>query len=285
MPETSKQPDRNGLQHLQGFFEGKRNLVVLSGAGISAASGIPTYRDKAGNWTRSNPIQHQDFISKKSARQRYWLRSYSGWPAVASAAPSSSHHAIAELERQKIVKLVVTQNVDRLHQYAGSRNVIDLHGRLDEVICMSCLRVTPRHALQTKLRLLNPSFSQQGDIAPDGDADVAEDSVVSVAVPPCENCGGILKPNVVFFGDNVSKSIVQRVYDGIDNSDGMLIVGTSLKVFSGYRFCRYAAQQRKPIASINPGLTRGDELIQTIIRGYSDDVLPPVLERIISSVP
>ncbi|MBT3831127.1 MAG: NAD-dependent protein deacetylase [Gammaproteobacteria bacterium] len=284
MAESSKCPDSDDLQHLQDFLADKRNLVVLSGAGISVGSGIPTYRDKAGNWKRSNPIQHQDFMSRKSARQRYWLRSYSGWPAVASAVPSPSHRAIAELERRKIVKMVVTQNVDRLHQHAGSRNVIDLHGRLDEVICMCCQKVIPRHDLQSKLTLLNPSFSQQGEIAPDGDAEVAEGSVPFVAVPPCENCGGILKPNVVFFGDNVNKSIVQRVYDGIDDSDGMLIVGTSLKVFSGYRFCRYAAQQRKPIASINPGLSRGDKLIQTIVRSDSDDVLTPVLKNIISSV-
>jgi NAD-dependent SIR2 family protein deacetylase len=284
MAESSKRPDSDDLQHLQDFLADKRNLVVLSGAGISVGSGIPTYRDKAGNWKRSNPIQHQDFMSRKSARQRYWLRSYSGWPAVASAVPSPSHHVIAELERRKIVKMVVTQNVDRLHQHAGSRNVIDLHGRLDEVICMCCQKVIPRHALQSKLTMLNPSFSQQGEIAPDGDAEVAENSVPCVAVPPCENCGGILKPNVVFFGDNVNKSIVQRVYDGIDDSDGMLIVGTSLKVFSGYRFCRYAAQQRKPIASINPGLSRGDELIQTIVRGDSDDVLTPILKNVISSV-
>jgi NAD-dependent SIR2 family protein deacetylase len=284
MVESSKRPDSDDLQHLQDFLADKRNLVVLSGAGISVGSGIPTYRDKAGNWKRSNPIQHQDFMSRKSARQRYWLRSYSGWPAVASAVPSPSHHVIAELERRKIVKMVVTQNVDRLHQHAGSRNVIDLHGRLDEVICMCCQKVIPRHDLQLKLTLLNPSFSQQGEIAPDGDAEVEEDSVPCVAIPTCENCGGILKPNVVFFGDNVNKSIVQRVYDGIDDSDGMLIVGTSLKVFSGYRFCRYAAHQGKPIASINPGLSRGDELIQTIVRSDSDDVLTPVLKNIISSV-
>ena len=284
MAESSKRPDRDDLQRLQNFLADKRNLVVLSGAGISVGSGIPTYRDKAGNWKRSNPIQHQDFMSRKSARQRYWLRSYSGWPAVASAVPSPSHHAIAELERRKIVKMVVTQNVDRLHQHAGSRSVIDLHGRLDEVICMCCQKVIPRHDLQLKLTLLNPSFSQQGEIAPDGDAEVEEDSVPCVAIPTCENCGGILKPNVVFFGDNVNKSIVQRVYDGIDDSDGMLIVGTSLKVFSGYRFCRYAAHQGKPIASINPGLSRGDELIQTIVRSDSDDVLTPVLKNITSSV-
>lgn len=284
MAKSSNSPDSNDLQQLQDFLSDKRKLVVLSGAGISVGSGIPTYRDKAGNWKRSDPIQHQDFMSRKSARQRYWLRSYAGWPSIASAVPSPSHHVIAELERRKIVNMVVTQNVDRLHQQAGSRNVIDLHGRLDEVVCMHCHNVIHRHALQPKLKLLNPFFSRHGEMAPDGDADVPEDSVSAVEVPPCEGCDGILKPNVVFFGDNVDKAIVQKVYDGIDDSDGMLIVGTSLKVFSGYRFCRYAAKQGKPIASINPGLTRGDELIQTIIRSDSDDVLTPVLKSVISSI-
>lgn len=284
MAKFSNSPDSDDLQQLQDFLADKHNLVVLSGAGISVGSGIPTYRDKAGNWKRSDPIQHQEFMSRKSARQRYWLRSYSGWPAVASAVPSQSHRVIAELERCKIVKMVVTQNVDRLHQQAGSQNVIDLHGRLDEVICMDCHRVISRRTLQPKLKSLNPFFSRQGKMAPDGDADVAEDSVSSVKVPHCEDCDGILKPNVVFFGDNVDKSIVQRVYDGIDNSDGMLIVGTSLKVFSGYRFCRYAATQGKPIASINPGLSRGDNLIQTIIREDSDDVLTPILNSVLSGV-
>jgi NAD-dependent SIR2 family protein deacetylase len=284
MLEPSKQHDRSTLQHLQDFLAAKSKLVVLSGAGISVGSGIPTYRDKAGNWQRSNPIQHQDFMSRRSARQRYWLRSYSGWPAVASAVPSPSHQVIAELERRKVVKMVVTQNVDRLHQQAGSQTVIDLHGRLDEVICMHCQKIVSRHTLQSRLTLLNPSFSQQGQIAPDGDADVPEDSIPSVTVPSCEGCDGILKPNVVFFGDNVDKSVVQRVYDGIDDSDGLLIVGTSLKVFSGYRFCRYAAQQRKPIASINPGLSRGDELIQTIVREESDDVLTHILNNFSSSI-
>lgn len=284
MAKFSNDPDSNVPRQLQDFMSDKRNLVVLSGAGISVGSGIPTYRDKAGNWKRSNPIQHQDFMSRKSARQRYWLRSYSGWPAVAEAVPSPSHRVIAELERLKIVKMVVTQNVDRLHQQAGSRNVIDLHGRLDEVICTVCQKIISRHSLQPKLKLLNPFLSQKGETAPDGDADVAEDSVSTVEIPPCEKCDGILKPNVVFFGDNVEKSIVQQVYDGIDDSDGLLIVGTSLKVFSGYRFCRYASTQGKPIASINPGLSRGDELIHTIVRGDSDDVLIPLLKGVSTSI-
>ena len=281
MAKSSNPPDNKDLQD---FLADKRNLIVLSGAGISVGSGIPTYRDKDGTWKRSNPIQHQDFMSRKLARQRYWLRSFSGWPAVASAVPTLSHNVIAELERCKIVQMVVTQNVDRLHQQAGSQNVIDLHGRLDEVVCMSCQKITTRNTLQSKLELLNPSFSQQGNVAPDGDADVPEKLVPGFVVPTCEDCGGILKPNVVFFGDSVNKSIVQRVYDGIDDSDGMLIIGTSLKVFSGYRFCRYATQQRKPIASINPGLSRGEDLIQVIVRRESDDVLPPILKNIISSV-
>ncbi|MDA0272088.1 MAG: NAD-dependent protein deacetylase [Proteobacteria bacterium] len=284
MTKASNHASSNELQQLKDFLKDKRHLVVLSGAGISVGSGIPTYRDKAGNWKRSDPIQHQDFMSRNSARQRYWLRSYAGWTAVASAVPSPSHHVIAELERRKIVAMVVTQNVDRLHQQAGSRNVIDLHGRLDEVVCMNCHKIISRHALQPKLKLLNPFFSRQGEMAPDGDADVPDDSVSSVEVPPCEDCDGILKPNVVFFGDNVDKTIVQQVYSGIDDSDGLLIVGTSLKVFSGYRFCRYAAKQGKPIASINPGLSRGDDLIQTIIRRDSDDVLTPVLKSIPASI-
>jgi NAD-dependent SIR2 family protein deacetylase len=284
MTKASNHASNKELQQLKDFLKDKRHLVVLSGAGISVGSGIPTYRDKEGNWKRSDPIQHQDFMSRNSARQRYWLRSYAGWTAVASAVPSPSHHVIAELERRKIVAMVVTQNVDRLHQQAGSRNVIDLHGRLDEVVCMNCHKIISRHALQPKLKLLNPFFSRQGEMAPDGDAEVPDDSVSSVAVPTCEDCDGILKPNVVFFGDNVEKTIVQQVYSGIDDSDGLLIVGTSLKVFSGYRFCRYAAKHGKPIASINPGLSRGDDLIQTIIRRDSDDVLTPVLKSIPASI-
>lgn len=258
------------------YLENKSRLVVLTGAGISAGSGIPTYRDREGNWQRSDPIQHQDFVRQQTARQRYWLRSFIGWPAVADAEPSASHFALAELERRGIVSLLVTQNVDRLHQKAGSAEVIDLHGRLDRVVCLDCGAYATRSNIQQELLELNPflnSISKSVELAPDGDANVESSVMTKITTPGCHSCGGDLKPDVVFFGDNVDRSTVQAVYDAIDDADGLLIVGTSLKVFSGYRFCRYAAEREVDIASINPGVTRGDELINTAIKADSDDIL------------
>lgn len=250
---------------------------MLTGAGISAGSGIPTYRDHEGNWQRSDPIQHQDFMRQKTARQRYWLRSFIGWPAVSNAKPSVSHHALSDMEQSGIVSLIVTQNVDRLHQKAGSNQVIDLHGRLDRVTCMDCGACATRTDVQHELLELNPflqDITDKVELAPDGDANVETALMADVRTPRCGSCGGdLLKPDVVFFGDNVPRSTVQSVYDALDHADGLLIVGTSLKVFSGFRFCRYAAEKGLDIASINPGVTRGDELIDTAIKAHSDDVL------------
>ncbi len=262
------------------FISNKKKLVILTGAGISAGSGIPTYRDRMGNWLRSEPIQHQDFISKHSARQRYWLRSYAGWPAVAEAIPSIGHKVLTELEHRGHLKLIVTQNVDRLHQKAGSRRVIDLHGRLDEVICLSCKVICSRASIQQEISALNSLLTEAGQLAPDGDADVDEQFLASVVPPRCHRCQGILKPNVVFFGDNVPATVVQQVYDAITECDGLLIIGSSLKVFSGFRFCRHASEIGIPIASINPGRSRGDELIVLQVREPADDVLPVVLMRL-----
>lgn len=261
---------------LDAWLDGKSRLVVLTGAGISAGAGIPTYRDRNGNWQRSDPIQHQDFVRQESSRQRYWLRSYIGWPAVSRAIPCASHHALAELEQSGPVHLTVTQNVDRLHQKAGATCVIDLHGRLDRVVCLSCRRLFERSSIQNRLLALNPFLEQLGDnaeLAPDGDANIESELTPEMATPDCEHCGGDLKPDVVFFGDNVNRETVQAVYRALDDADGLLIVGTSLKVFSGFRFCRYAAERGTDIASINPGITRGDELIRTRIRQDCDDVL------------
>lgn len=252
---------------LGAFLKGKSRLVVLTGAGLSVGSGIPTYRDEAGTWQRSEPIYHQAFISEHRTRQRYWLRSYFGWPLMSAADPTTGHHAIAALERDGVASLTVTQNVDGLHQRAGSQKVIDLHGRISEVICLDCQNITSRNAVQTRLdeslapidKLANPR------IAPDGDADADERLIDAVSVPDCERCGGMLKPNVVFFGDNVNKPIVDAIYAAILDADGLLIVGSSLKVFSGYRFCRYAHKQKIPIASVNPGISRGDPLINVRI--------------------
>ena len=202
------------------FLEDKSRLVVLTGAGISAGSGIPTYRDQEGNWQRSDPIQHQDFLRQETSRQRYWLRSFIGWPAVADAKPSLSHYALTDMEQNGIVSLTVTQNVDRLHQKAGAKEVIDLHGRLDRVICLACGAFTKRADVQLELLELNPfleDMSKGAELAPDGDANVESSLVASVKTPTCRSCGGDLKPDVVFFGDNVERSIVQSVYDAINH--------------------------------------------------------------------
>ncbi len=242
--------------------------------------GIPTYRDHNGTWQRAEPIQHQEFITSSSKRQRYWLRSYAGWPAVCSAEPSPTHHALAELESLGFIHLLVTQNVDQLHQKANSKNVIDLHGRLDRVVCLECHSIYERADIQDQLAALNSFLELSGELAPDGDADVDDTRVHQVEIPDCKKCGGTLKPDVVFFGDNVNREIVQRVYDAIDDADALLIVGSSLKVFSGFRFCRHAHDKKKVIASVNPGVTRADELLSLRIAQPCDSVFPALVEHL-----
>jgi len=254
------------------FLSSKTALIILTGAGISVSSGIPTYRDTNGIWQRSEPIQHQAFLAEPRSRQRYWLRSYNGWPLIKDAQPTISHHAIARLEQAGTSFLTVTQNVDGLHQKAGSRKIIDLHGKINEVICMDCQNLTSRAELQTRLAYLGDKAPGITKMAPDGDADIEDRYIEDVVIPECLNCGGMLKPNVVFFGDNVDRNIVNAIYSALDDADGLLIVGTSLKVFSGYRFCRYAAEKRIPIGSVNPGISRGDDLISTRIKAPADDV-------------
>ena len=255
---------------LENFLSSKKHLVILSGAGISVSSGIPTYRDIKGNWQRSQPIQHRDFILHKATRQKYWARSYAGWPSIEDAEPTLSHYAITSLEKLGKVGLVVTQNVDRLHQKSGTKNVIDLHGRLDKVVCIDCRANYKRNWVQKQLEGDNSFLSQDGLPAPDGDTEIENEQTSLLILPRCSSCPGILKPEVVFFGDQVDKNIVKRVYEQLDLADGLLIIGTSLQLFSGYRFCRYAAKINLPIATINPGKVRGEELISTIIRSEAD---------------
>lgn len=239
-------------------------FTVLTGAGISVGSGIPAYRDDKGQWQGSQPIQHQDFVSKPASRQRYWARSVRGWPRIAAAQSNSTHTALAALERAGRVNLLVTQNVDRLHQLAGHRNVIDLHGRLDQVVCLQCGQKSGRNDLQSRLLQLNPGSdvsSEAGNAArPDGDADVSEAEVLGFQVPDCELCGGVLKPDVVFFGGTVPMERVQQARAAVESSDALIVIGSSLTVFSGFRFCRYAQAAGKPIFVINRGATRADEM-------------------------
>ena len=255
------------------FLQSKDRVVVLTGAGLSLNSGITTYRNGAGQWLRNNPIQHNDFLNKESARRRYWARSYAGWPTINNAIPNKGHESLVRLEAQGKILLLVTQNVDRLHQRAGHRRVIDLHGRLDQVICLSCGQKSLRSKIQQRIQELNSGLPHSDAFAPDGDADVAEEIVESFHVPDCESCGGILKPNVVFFGDSVGREIVTEIYESIDESDALLVVGSSLMVFSGFRFCRYAAEKNIPVACINPGKTRADELFFLKIEERCENIL------------
>lgn len=236
-------------------------LVVLTGAGLSAASGIPTYRNDRGEWQRSDPIQHQAFITQADQRQRYWARSLAGWEPVERARPNAAHRALADLEAWGYINLLVTQNVDRLHQRAGSRRVVDLHGRLDRVICRGCGAELRRADFQQELLGHNPGVhSTAAALRPDGDAEVPADRIRDFAVPDCRRCGGMLMPDVVFFGGSVPRERVERVQTAIDGAGALLVVGSSLMVYSGFRFCRHIVAEGKPLWIVNRGATRADDL-------------------------
>lgn len=262
------------------FIRQHPRLLVLTGAGISTDSGIPDYRDRNGQWKRKQPIQHGDFMANLHARQRYWGRSLVGWPVMQRARPNAAHRALALLEQHGHLDLLVTQNVDGLHQRAGSRAVIDLHGRVDQVICMDCAHRCTREEVHQRSGELNPGFlHHQATTAPDGDADLEID-FSGFRVPPCPRCGGILKPDVVFFGDNVPRPRVQRVLDALERADGLLVIGSSLMVYSGFRFCRRAREWHKPIAALTLGKTRADALLDLKL----DAPIAPVLQQTLSAL-
>ena len=247
---------------LKDFIAQHRRLFVLTGAGCSTDSGIPDYRDADGSWKRAQPVMFQAFMGDPLVRQRYWARSLVGWRRFGHALPNTTHHALVRLEQRGAMQLLLTQNVDGLHQRAGSRHVVDMHGRLDTVRCMQCEHRLPREAFQQMLLAMNPDWaSLEANIAPDGDADLEGQDFSRFAVPPCPYCGGILKPDVVFFGENVPRERVAQAMDALDAADAMLVVGSSLMVFSGYRFAHAAAKMGKPIAAVNLGRTRADALL------------------------
>jgi NAD-dependent SIR2 family protein deacetylase len=247
---------------LREFLARHRRLFVLTGAGCSTDSGIPDYRDADGSWKRTQPVTYQAFMGEELTRKRYWARSLVGWRRFGHATPNDTHHALARLEQHGNVALLLTQNVDGLHQRAGSMNVVDMHGRLDTVRCMGCERRSPRHALQQHLLDLNPEWAQlDAADAPDGDADLEGHDFNRFILPPCPHCDGILKPDVVFFGENVPRDRVAAAMLALESADAMLVVGSSLMVFSGYRFAHAAAKAGKPIAAVNLGRTRADPLL------------------------
>lgn len=233
--------------------------TCLTGAGLSADSGIPTYRDHKGQWLGAQPIQHQEFIDNPAKRRRYWSRSAVGWPAVSAARPTPLHDALAAFEHQGRLRSIITQNVDRLHQAAGSHSVIDLHGRLDQVGCLACSASEHRDSVQRRLLVANPHLEAKAVLVkPDGDADIADELVSMTKPPECLVCSGVMMPDVVFFGGSVPKQRVQQCLESIDASDGLMVIGSSLQVYSGYRFVKYASELGLPIVIINRGITRGD---------------------------
>lgn len=259
---------------LETFLREHPRLLVLTGAGVSTASGIPDYRDDNGDWKRPQPVQYQDFIRHLPTRQRYWARSMVGWPWFRQAAPNACHVALAQWERAGRIAHLVTQNVDRLHQQAGSRSVTDLHGRLDEVVCLDCHTRLPRQQVQDWLCEHNPGVAQrEATIAPDGDAVIDDAAFDDVAVPDCPRCGGMLKPNVVFFGETIPRQRVDAAIAALHDADALLVIGSSLMVYSGFRFCRLAAEADIPMAAINPGRTRADELLNVKIAARFEEIL------------
>ncbi|MBP5979419.1 MAG: NAD-dependent protein deacetylase [Halomonas sp.] len=243
------------------FIEKHPKLWVITGAGVSTDSGIPDYRDANGQWKRPPPVQHGDFMASPSVRQRYWARALVGFKALREAQVSGAHRALAALEAMGFIELLVTQNVDRLHQRAGSRRVVDLHGRADLVKCMTCHYQMMRHAMHSEMARMNPAFAAlDAKHAPDGDADLETD-FSTFQVLDCPRCGGILKPDVVYYGDVVPAERRLAAEAGLKNAQAVLAVGTSLMVFSGYRFCREAHALGLPIASLSLGVTRADALL------------------------
>ena len=264
------------MSELWEFIQRHPRLAVLTGAGVSTSSGIPDYRDEHGEWKRTRPVEFRPFMTKPEVRQRYWARSTLGWPIVAQAQPNAAHRALAQLESSGFIEVLITQNVDGLHTLAGSRNVIDLHGRLDLVRCMQCDCTLPRAELQQLLLADNPTWQEaQARVAPDGDVDIERDFSQFV-VPDCPKCGGFLKPDVVFFGETVPRDRVTRAFEGVAKADALLVVGSSLMVYSGFRFAEAAAAAGKPIAAVNLGRTRADHLFTLKIGAPSEKVLSEV---------
>ncbi|CAN5150743.1 NAD-dependent protein deacetylase [soil metagenome] len=250
------------LAPLLDFVAQHPRLFVLTGAGCSTDSGIPDYRDARGAWKRSPPVTYQAFTRQDATRLRYWARSLIGFRPMKQARPNRAHLALSSLERAGRVGSVITQNVDGLHSAAGSRAVIDLHGRIDAIVCLDCGTRSHRAAFQARLEAANPEWSElDAPVAPDGDADLENVDFSRFVVPACEACGGMLKPDVVFYGENVPAPRVADAFAALDAADAVLVVGSSLMVRSGYRFAIAAHERKLPIAAVNLGVTRADDLL------------------------
>ena len=259
---------------------------ILTGAGCSTLSGIPAYRDETGAWKHKAPIQYRDFVGSEALRRRYWARSFVGFERVHRAEPNAAHLALAQLERLGRARLLVTQNVDGLHQKAGSAEVIDLHGQIAYVECLACRERFERAPMQALLLELNPwlSGANTTGMTPDGDAELAPGTWEGMRVPGCERCGGVLKPAVVFYGENVPRGRVDDAYAALSGSDALLVVGSSLMVFSGYRFARRAVELGKPVVVVNSGTTRADPLASLKVSGECGALLQAAIGALAPAV-
>ena len=278
---------RTDLHALRDLVAGGHVLVV-TGAGISTDSGIPDYRGPGGRLRHALPMTYQRFTSSEHQRRRYWARSHVGWPRVAAARPNVSHRAVASLEHAGLLSGTVTQNVDGLHTRAGSRDVIDLHGRLDRVVCLDCREVRPRLEIGLRLDVLNPGFRERvtwGPTSdrPDGDVQLDDEAVATFVLADCRSCGGPLKPDVVYFGEHVPRERFAAALGCLDRSRVLLVLGSSLQVGSGYRFVTAAKRRGLPIAIVNRGVTRGDPHADLRIDAGLADVLPAVIDGLAST--
>jgi len=252
---------------LRRWIASHRRVFALTGAGCSTGSGIPDYRDDRGEWKRRPPVMIQALRGDEAVYRRYWARACAGWPRFSAAAPGAAHRAFAAWEAAGTLSCLVTQNVDGLHQRAGSRAVIDLHGRLDDVVCLGCGERRSRAALQDEITDANPAWRAVAAPAPDGDADIDAGAVEAFVPPRCGRCGGLLKPDVVFFGENVPIERYQAAQEALAAADALLVAGSSLMVYSGFRFVRQAHEAGLPIAIVNRGRTRGDDLADLKVEG------------------
>ena len=260
---------------------GGGGAVVLSGAGLSTESGIPDYRGPTGVSRGATPMTFQAFTTEALAPRRYWARSHLGWRVIARARPNAGHLAVADLQQAGLLRGVITQNVDGLHQAGGARDVVELHGSLDQVVCLRCEERTAREQLDTRLREANPDWTAEvTSLKPDGDVDLADELVAGFVVVPCLVCGGQLKPDVVFFGETVPRPRVDRCFALVDGAKALVVLGSSLKVMSGYRFVLRAAKLGIPVAIVNQGLTRGEAYAAVRVDAALGEVLPALVRAL-----
>ena len=268
----------HAVEDLRRWIAERRRVVVLTGAGCSTASGIPDYRDEHGEWKRRPPVMFQAFRTQASTYRRYWARAFAGWPRFTAAEPGAAHHALAAWQQAGSLARLVTQNVDGLHQRAGNRNVIDLHGRLDDVVCLTCRDRTSRASVQAAMAAANAQWNAPAATAPDGDADIDASAIESFDPPRCGRCGGLLKPDVVFFGENVPSARYEDARDAVAAADAILVAGSSLMVYSGFRFVQQAHDAGLPIAIVNRGRTRGDALASLKVEADVGTVLTKAID-------